>query len=67
MTEQEVDDLVDAMLSPAPAPEQEGELPVPERTAPEQDKDEFLEAVLGEIPSVRAYLKAQRANRGGYL
>ena len=49
MTEQEVDDLLDAMLSPAP--EQEGELPVPERTAPEQDKDEFLEAVLGASPT----------------
>ena len=45
MTEQEVDDLLDAMLSPAP--EQEGELPVPERTAPEQDNDDLLEAVLG--------------------
>ena len=51
MTEQEVDDLVDAMLSPAPAPEQEGELPVPERTAPEQDKDEFLAALLGDGPA----------------
>ena len=53
MTEQEVDDLVDAMLSPAPAPEQEGELPVPERTTPEQDKDKdkFLEAVLGASPT----------------
>ena len=51
MTEQEVDDLVDAMLSPAPAPEQEGELPVPERTAPEQDNDDFLEAVLGASPT----------------
>ena len=49
MTEQEVDDLLDAMLSPPP--EQEGELPVPERTAPEQDKDEFLEAVLGASPT----------------
>ena len=48
MTEQEVDDLLDAMLSPAP--EQEGELPVPERTAPEQDNDDFLEAVLGVSP-----------------
>ena len=49
MTEQEVDELLDAMLSPPPA--QEGELPVPERTAPEQDKDEFLEAVLGASPT----------------
>jgi len=49
MTEQEVDDLLDAMFSPPPA--QEGELPVPERTAPEQDKDEFLEAVLGVSPT----------------
>ena len=45
MTEQEVDELLDAMLSPPP----EGELPAPERTAPEpeQDMDEFLAAVLG--------------------
>ena len=43
MTEQEVDDLLDAMFSPPPA--QEGELPVPERTAPEQDKDEFLSLI----------------------
>ena len=49
MTEQEVDDLLDAMLSPAPA--QEGELPVPERTAPEQDNDDFLESVLGVSPT----------------
>ena len=49
MTEQEVDDLLDAMFSPPPA--QEGELPVPERTAPEQDKDDFLEAVLGASPT----------------
>ena len=49
MTEQEVDELLDAMLSPPP--EQEGELPAPERTAPEQDKDEFLEAVLGGPPT----------------
>ena len=49
MTEQEVDDLLDAMLSPAPA--QEGELPVPERTAPEQDNDDFLEAVVGVSPT----------------
>lgn len=32
MTEQEVDELLDAMFSPAP--EREGELPVPEHTAP---------------------------------
>ena len=45
MTEQEVDELLDAMLSPPP----EGELPAPERTAPEpeQDMDEFLASVLG--------------------
>ena len=49
MTEQEVDDLLDAMFSPAPEPGEE--LPVPERTAPEQDKDEFLEAVLGVSPT----------------
>ncbi len=49
MTEQEVDDLLDAMFSPPPA--QEGELPVPERTAPEQDNDDFLEAVLGASPT----------------
>ena len=51
MTEQEVDDLLDAMLSPAPA--QDGELPVPERTAPEpeQDMDEFLASVLGASPT----------------
>jgi len=47
MTEQEVDGLLDAMLSPAP----EGDLPVPERSAPEQDKDEFLAAVLGASPT----------------
>ena len=49
MTEQEVDDLLDAMFSPPPA--QEGELPVPERTAPEQDNDDLLEAVLGASPT----------------
>ena len=49
MSEQEVDDLLDAMFSPAPEPGEE--LPVPERTAPEQDKDEFLEAVLGASPT----------------
>ena len=47
MTEQEVDELLDAMLSPPP----EGELPAPERTAPEQDNDDFLEAVLGASPT----------------
>ena len=49
MTEQEVDELLDAMFSPAP--EQEGELPVPERTAPEQGRDDFLETVLGASPT----------------
>lgn len=49
MTEQEVDELLDAMLSPAP--EQEGGLPVPERTAPEQDREDFLETVLGASPT----------------
>ena len=51
MTEQAVDDLLDAMLSPPP--EQEGDLPIPERTAPEpeQDMDEFLAAVLGASPT----------------
>ena len=49
MTEQGVDELLDAMLSPPP----EGELPAPERTAPEpeQDMDEFLAAVLGASPT----------------
>ena len=51
MTEQETEELLDAMLAPAPAPEQEGELPVPERTVPEQDKDEFLAALLGDGPA----------------
>ena len=49
MTEQEVDELLDAMFSPPPEPGEE--LPAPERTAPEQDKDEFLEAVLGGPPT----------------
>ena len=49
MSEQEVDELLDAMFSPAPEPGEE--LPAPERTAPEQDKDEFLEAVLGAPPT----------------
>ena len=49
MTEQEVDELLDAMLSPPP----EGELPASERTAPEpeQDMDEFLASVLGASPA----------------
>ncbi len=49
MTEQEVDELLDAMLSPPP----EGELPAPERTTPEpeQDMDEFLASVLGASPT----------------
>ncbi len=49
MTEQEVDELLDAMLSPPP----EGELPAPERIAPEpeQDMDEFLASVLGASPT----------------
>ena len=49
MIEQEVDELLDAMLSPP----QEGELPAPERTAPEpeQDMDEFLASVLGASPT----------------
>ena len=49
MTEQEVDELLDAMLSPPP----EGELPAPERTAPEpeQDMDEFWASVLGASPT----------------
>ena len=49
MSEQEVDELLDAMFSPPPEPGEE--LPAPERTAPEQDKDEFLEAVLGASPT----------------
>lgn len=49
MTEQEVDELLDAMFSPPPEPGEE--LPAPERTAPEQDKNEFLEAVLGGPPT----------------
>lgn len=53
MAEQETEKLLDALLSPAPAPapEQEGELPAPERTVPEQDKDEFLAALLGPDPA----------------
>ena len=49
MTEQETEEFLDALFSPVP--EQEGELPVPERTAPEQDKDEFLAALLGDGPA----------------
>ena len=86
MTEQEVDDLLDAMLSPPP--EQEGDLPIPERTAP-RTRTGYGRVFSGgagriphqgggpdrkphrrpdrEIPSVRAYLKAQRANRTGYF
>ena len=37
------------MFSPPPEPGEE--LPAPERTAPEQDKNEFLEAVLGGPPT----------------
>lgn len=60
MTEQETEDLLDAMLAPAPEQEQkgelpsqqEGELPVPERTAPEKETDEqFLEKLLGASPT----------------
>ena len=50
MTEQETEELLDAMFAPPPALEQEGELPVPERAAPEQD-DEFLAALLGGDPA----------------
>ncbi len=49
MSEQEVDELLDAMFSPPPEPGEE--LPAPERTAPEQDKDEFLAALLGDGPA----------------
>lgn len=49
MTEQETEEFLDALFSPAP--EQEGELPAPERTVPEQDKDEFLAALLGPDPA----------------
>ena len=49
MTDQDMDALLDAMLSPAP--EQEGELPVPERTAPEKGEGDFLAAVLGNSPT----------------
>lgn len=51
MTEQETEEFLDALFSPTPAPEQEGELPVPERTAPEQGKDEFLVALLEGAPA----------------
>ena len=46
MTEQETEELLDAMLSPPP-----DELPAPERTASEKDEDEFLAAVLGNSPT----------------
>lgn len=50
MTEQETEALLDAMLAPEQA--QEGELPVPERTAPEKETDEqFLEKLLGASPT----------------
>ena len=49
MSEQEVDELLDAMFSPAPEPGEE--LSVPERTAPEQDKDDFLASLLGDSPT----------------
>ena len=48
MTEQETEELLDALLAPPPA--REGEPPVPERSAPEQDKAEFLAALLGTDP-----------------
>lgn len=48
-TDQELDNLLDAMLSPSP--EQAGELPVPERTTPEQNKDDFLASLLGDSPT----------------
>lgn len=54
MTEQETEDLLDALLAPAPEQEQapEGELPVPERMAPEQESDEqFLEKLLRSSPT----------------
>jgi len=52
MTEQETEDLLDALLAPAPEQTQEGELPVPERTAPERETDEqFLEKLLGTAPT----------------
>jgi len=48
MTEQETEDLLDALLASAP----EGELPIPERTAPEKETDEqFLEKLLGTSPT----------------
>ena len=52
MTEQETENLLDALLAPAPEQAQEGELPVPERTAPEKETDEqFLEKLLGASPT----------------
>ncbi len=48
MTEQETEDLLDALM----APTQEGDLPVPERTAPEKETDEqFLEKLLEASPT----------------
>ena len=49
MTELETEELLDAMLSPAPA--QEGELPVPERTVPERSESDFLSAALDGSPT----------------
>lgn len=52
MTEQETEDLLDALLGPAPEQAQEGELPIPERAAPERETDEqFLEKLLGTSPT----------------
>jgi len=52
MTEQETEDLLDALLAPEQEQAQEGELPVPERTAPEKETDEqFLEKLLGASPT----------------
>ena len=52
MTEQETENLLDALLAPAPEQAQEGELPVPERTAPEKETDEqFLEKLLRASPT----------------
>lgn len=80
MDGQEVDDLLDAMLSPT----SENGTDISEHTDPEQDVDMFLKEVRAaaadrgerdaenpvmgpdrEIPSVRAYLKAQRGYRTG--
>jgi len=52
MTEQETEDLLDALLAPEQEQSQEGELPVLERTAPEKETDEqFLEKLLGASPT----------------